>query len=101
MLETCKVAQFPFQAGQDVQLADWELYIQVGFEHHGMISTCWVGLEDTLLMQQQGKAWYATTPTREPSTCQHPQRAWEFQACLHQPAMTWPGASLWQQATSL
>ena len=23
MLETCKVAQFPFQAGQDVQLADW------------------------------------------------------------------------------
>ena len=29
MLETCKVAQFPFQAGQDVQLADWELYIQV------------------------------------------------------------------------
>ena len=28
MLETCKVAQFPFQAGQDVQLADWELYIQ-------------------------------------------------------------------------
>ena len=47
MLETCKVAQFPFQAGQDVQLADWELYIQVGSEHYDVLSGCWVGLEAT------------------------------------------------------
>lgn len=29
MLETCRVAQYPFTPDQPVQLADWELYIQV------------------------------------------------------------------------
>jgi replication factor C subunit 3/5 len=30
MLETCRVAQTPFTEDQQVQLPDWELYIQVG-----------------------------------------------------------------------
>ena len=29
MLETCRVTQYPFTPDQPVQMADWELYIQV------------------------------------------------------------------------
>ena len=29
MFETCRVAQYPFTSDQPVQLADWELYVQV------------------------------------------------------------------------
>ena len=47
MLETCKVAQYPFQAGQQVQHADWELYIRVRAAEWGaggVVVAVWLGL---------------------------------------------------------
>ena len=36
--ETCKMAQYPFTPNQEVQMTDWELYVQV------LISLCMVWL---------------------------------------------------------